>query len=326
MANLSVNKLADRLVDEIVKNPNYYGVKVEEASNGARVVDASAGTYETGRLVGEICMGGLGSVQLTMTPLGGVMLPSVVVTTSHPVVSCLGSQYAGWSIKVKKQVGEKTKTKFYMCSGPARALARVEKKLYEELGYADEEPGTAVAVLECDSTPDVEALDKVATKCGLDPSKLTAVWAPTASVVGSVQIAARVVETGIHKLHELHFNLGYLKNGMGTATIAPIDRKTAMGRTNDAIIYCGRTYYTVDVPKDEEEETFKKLQEAPSNKSRSYGKPFFEEFTANDFDFYKIDPGLFAPAVLTVNNLRTGRVVTVGEVNEPVLLRSYGMA
>jgi len=132
----------------------------------------------------------------------------------------MASQYAGWRIIVGKY--------FAMGSGPARALSLDPKELYEEIGYKD-------------------SSDKA---IGVDPKELYIAVAPTSSIAGSVQISARIVETGIHKMHDLGFDITTIKNGFGSIPISPIvgDDTKCMGTTNDCIIYCGKTYYTVDYP------------------------------------------------------------------------------
>ena len=45
---------------------------------------------------------------------------SITVYTSNPVLACLGSQYAGWSLAHEKY--------FALGSGPARAMATKEKE------------------------------------------------------------------------------------------------------------------------------------------------------------------------------------------------------
>ncbi|MEM2975342.1 MAG: methenyltetrahydromethanopterin cyclohydrolase, partial [Candidatus Bathyarchaeia archaeon] len=111
----------------------------------------------------------------------------------------------------------------------------------------------------------------------------------------------------------------------GYAPIAAVHYKfaEAMGRTNDAILYGGVASYTVSF---EDDERLRELVEkAPSKASRSYGKPFLQVFKEAGYDFYKIDPNLFAPAVLIVNNVKTGSVFQAGEVNVEVLKKSLGI-
>ena len=173
--------------------------------------------------------------------------------------------------------------------------------------------------------PNEEVMAIVANKCNVEENSTYAVCAPTACLTGSIQVAARIVETGIHKMHEIDFPLEVIQDGFGTTTIAPIakDDFAAMGTTNDSIIAAGRTFYTISVVKEKEEEIFKLLKNAPANTSPSYGKPFNEIFKAAEYDFYKIDPGLFAPATYTVNNIKTGKSITVGEINHDLLKQSY---
>src|SRR5674476_643666 len=87
----------------------------------------------------------------------------------------------------------------------------------------------------------------VAGKCGVSPDRLFLLVAPTASIVGSVQVAARIVQTGLHKMHEVGFDMATVRSGFGSCPLAPVaaDDLTAIGRTNDAVLYGGRAWYTV---------------------------------------------------------------------------------
>jgi methenyltetrahydromethanopterin cyclohydrolase len=96
-----------------------------------------------------------------------------------------------------------------------------------------------------------------------------------------------------------------------------------MGRTNDAILYGGSAHYDVKGYSDEELE--KIAAKAPSSASESYGRAFKETFKAAGYDFYKIDPNLFAPAVVSVCNLDTGNSFVAGSVNVGVLKDSFGL-
>ncbi len=328
---MNINNLALLIVEKIIKNKEFYGAKVNKLSSSATVIDMTKASWIGGKLVGEICMGGLGSVKFTSYDLDGHYIPAVNVYTSEPIVSCMASQLAGWNVKLKKEVEKdgqiKKKVVFQsLGSGPARAKSRGEK-LFEELEYTDDSD-CAVIFFETRKMPDEEVMAIVSDKCKVDASKTYAVCAPTACLTGSIQVAARIVETGIHKLHEIHFPLEVIQDGFGTTTIAPIakDDFAAMGLTNDSMIAAGMTFYTINVEKEKEAELFELLKKAPANKSSSYGKPFNEVFKAADYDFYKIDPGLFAPAIYTVNNIKTGKSISVGELNHDLLKQSYGLS
>lgn len=313
----SVNARAGLLVEDLVANALALRCSVTTGEAGERRVDLGAavpGGLEAGRRLGEICMGGLGTVALTTAsglerwPLG------VVVHSSNPVIACLGSQYAGWTIT------EEESGFFALGSGPARALSRVEE-LYKELGYVDHHNKGAL-VIEGDKAPPSSVAKSVATACGIKPSDLTVLYAPTGSLAGTVQIAARVLEVSLHKAHALHFDLNNIVDGYGVAPIAPPipDFVKAMGRTNDAIIYGGRIQLFVRGT----DEAAKKLADAlPSNTSSSYGKPFAETFAEVGGDFYKIDAMLFSPALVTVSNLDTGSSFQAGRIAADIVEKSF---
>lgn len=328
MHHVKVNDLALKLVQELIRNKELYKAEVHVLENGSNVINMTRASWEGGKLVGEICMGGLGSVNFNYYNLDGHYIPCVNVYTSEPILSCMASQLAGWNIKLKKEVEKDGKIKKKVIfqslgSGPARAKSKTEK-LFEEIDYTDDS-NCAVIVFETDKLPNDEVMEIVANKCNVDVKDTYAVYAPTACLTGSIQVAARIVETGIHKLHEIHFPLEVLRDGFGTTTVAPIakDDLGAMGRTNDSISAAGLTYYTIEAEKEREAELFDLLNKAPANTSSSYGKPFLETFKAAEYDFYKIDPGLFAPAKYTITNIKTGRSLTVGEVNHDLLKESY---
>ncbi len=331
MHKVKLNELAKNIVEEIIQYKELYKAEVHKLENGSTVIDMTNASWIGGKLVGEICMGGLGTVEFSSYNLDGNYLPSVNVYTSEPIFSCMASQLAGWNVKLKKDIEKdgvlKKKVVFQsLGSGPARAKSKVEK-LFQELDCIDNSD-CAVIVFETPKLPNEEVMNIIAEKCNVDISKTYAVYAPTACLTGSIQVAARIVETGIHKLHEIHFPLEVIKDGFGTTTIAPIakDDLGAMGRTNDSISAAGMTYYTIDVEKEKEGELFELLKKAPANTSTSYGKPFIETFKAANFNFYDIDPGLFAPAVYTITNTKTGKSLTVGKVNHELLKQSYGLS
>ena len=330
MHHIKINELAKHIVEKLIQNKDLYNIEIHKLNNDAIVLDMTNSTWLGGKLVGEICMGGLGTVEFTQYNLDGNYIPSVNVYTSEPIISCMASQLAGWSVKLKKEVEKegvmKKKVTFQsLGSGPARAKSRVEK-LFEELDYTDNSD-CAVIFFETPKLPDEEVMEMIADKCRVTTSKTYAVCAPTACLTGSIQVAARIVETGIHKLHEIKFPIEVIKYGFGTTTIAPIakDDLGAMGRTNDSISAAGMTYYTINVNKEIESELFEILKKGPANESPSYGNPFLETFKAANYNFYDIDPGLFAPALYTVNNIKTGKTMTLGKINHELLKRSYGL-
>ena len=330
MHHIKINELARNIVNKIIDNKEIYKAEIHKLENDAIVLDMTNSSWLGGKLVGEICMGGLGTVDFSFYDLDGKNIPSVNVYTSEPIIACMASQLAGWNIKLKKEIekeGVKKKKVIFQSlgSGPARAKSKVEK-IFGEIDYTDTSD-CAIIVFETPTLPNEEVMEIVATKCGIDTKNTYAICAPTACLIGSIQVAARIVETGIHKLHEINFPIEVIHDGFGTTTIAPIakDDLAAMGRTNDSISAGGITYYTINIEKDNEEELFELITKAPANTSSSYGKPFIDTFKAADYNFYDIDPGLFAPAIYTMTNIKTGKSITVGNVNHELLKQSYGL-
>ncbi|MEM4311789.1 MAG: methenyltetrahydromethanopterin cyclohydrolase [Nitrososphaerales archaeon] len=313
---ISVNKGAIRLIQEVLKKKEELNIDFKELHNKAKLIDMGIkvkGGYEAGKYLAEICMGGLGKVNLFLQSYGDLSLPSVSVYSDYPSIALLGSQFAGWRIA--------TKDYFAMGSGPARALSLKPKELYEKIKYKDSSD-EAVLVLEGDKEPTNDVLSLIAEECNIDASKLYVLIAPTSSVAGSVQISSRVLEAGLHKLSELNMDLSKVLCGLGKAPIAPLHPKfaQAMGRTNDVILYAGEVYFTVDY--DDEEELKSILERAPSSASSFFGKPFYQIFKEANFDFYKIDPLLFAPAKYIVNNKRSGKTYNYGSIRIDILKNS----
>jgi methenyltetrahydromethanopterin cyclohydrolase len=313
---LSVNELALEIFENLAEYAEEFNAAYHELDNGARIVDcgvSTTGGYAAGRAFTEICMGGLGEVNFRMGHIKEFPLPFIDVFTDFPSISCLGAQKAGWTIKHNNY--------FAMGSGPARALSLKPKHTFEVIDYEDDFD-SAVIALESDHLPNGAVMQKIAEECQIDVANVCAVVAPTASTVGSIQVSGRCVETAIYKLNELGFDTRKIVSGMGTAPIPPVkkDATRAMGTTNDATIYYGRIMLTMKAP-----EIKDYLERIPSNKSKGYGKPFYEIFKEAKFDFYQIDTSLFSPAEVIINELTDGIMYHVGAVNPDVTLKSFGL-
>ncbi len=316
----SVNTQVEPLVRSLIEDAAALRVDVTKGSLGECRIDCgvrAVGGLEAGRRMAQICLAGLGRVSLETADAEAAWPFMVTVHTSQPVLACLGSQYAGWSLSAKDDKGKKYNV---LGSGPARAIGSSEK-LFDELGYRDK-AASAVLVLEADAPPPAALVEHVAEACKLPPERLTFVYAPTSSLAGTVQIAARCLEVALHKSHELHFPLDHIVDGIATAPLPPPapDFIAAMGRTNDAIIYGGRTQLYVTGEANDAKALADNL---PSLRSKDYGKPFADIFAAVKGDFYAIDRMLFSPAKVTVTALKTGESFEGGHIDTAVLSRSF---
>lgn len=317
----SINQLTQPLVDQLVSDADALRVGVSKLDNGCRIIDAGInfpGGLEAGRIIAEICMGGLGTVKLRASTNFRNWSWHLDVHSSNPVLSCLGSQYAGWSLNH----GEGKGAFNALGSGPARAMGSSEE-LFDELGYRDS-ADEAYIVIEADKVPPVEISEKVAEKCGIKPSALTIILTPTSSLAGSVQVVGRVLETSLHKAHALHFPLDQIIDGAGSAPVCPPSKDflIAMSRTNDAILFAGQIHLFVEAGDDDAKELANNL---PSSASKDYGKPFGEIFKAVNYDFYQIDAMLFSPARVAVSSLTTGNTFHAGKIDLDLLDKSFNM-
>src|SRR5688500_3927183 len=318
MNDLRMNERAWTLIDDAVARASELRIEAHTLASGARVVDAGisvAGGYAAGRLLAEVCMGGLGHLAYVPVTIGGETWPGVQVWTDHPAPACMASQYAGCAIEPEGF--------FAMGSGPLRAKARVEKELFGKLGYA-EDAARGVLVLEGRTLPTDEVVAWIAGKAGLAPAEITLLIAPTASTAGGVQVVARMIETGLHKMETLGFDVTRVVNASGTAPIPPIAKNDmrAIGRTNDCVLYGGVARYTVRA---DDEKLAHLAERLPSSSSADYGTPFAQIFKRYDNDFYKIDPMLFSPAEVWITSAVTGRTFHAGRLNPEVLGASlYG--
>jgi len=313
---LSMNELAARIAEEMIEREDL-GIEVRKV-NGATVIDAGVkakGGFEAGIYLAKITLGGLANVSISYGSYGYLNLPQVEVYTDHPMEALMASQFAGWKVKVGDY--------FAMGSGPARALARKPSKLYEEMGY-EESSDVAVLALETSELPNEEVISYIADKCGVRPENLYVIAAATNSLAGSVQISARSVETGVHKLHTLGVNPRDVIAGSGRAPIAPIhpDPMIMLGRTNDMLLYGAEVFLFVDM---EYERLRELIEKAPSCSSKDYGVSVAEKVKEIGQEFlYQVDPGFFAPARYVACS-PSGECVESGKLNPDIISISIGL-
>lgn len=312
----SLNEMAWDLVQQAIHAADDLRIEPVEVDSGACILDfgvEAPGSLAAGLALAEICLSGLAEVSIHPGEVAGVGWPQLFVQTDSPLEACLLSQYAGWKVSVGKY--------FAMGSGPMRA-AYAHEEIFRELEYR-EEATAVVGVLESSKFPTQAVVNEIAAKCKIDPEQVALLVAPTASTAGNLQVVARSVETALHKLHTLGFDLTRVESGCGIAPIPPVaaDDLQGIGRTNDAILYGGRVTLWVN---GEDDDLVTLGPKVPSSSSAAYGKPFLKIFEEAGRDFYKIDSHLFSPAEIVIHNVDTGRVHVFGATNPAVLRESFG--
>jgi len=310
---VNLNEQALALADYMAAEAALLRIQVHQGVG--RTIDCGVkaeGGLQTGLCLARVCLAELADVRLTPGEVDGVTTPLVQVFSDHPVLACMASQYAGWQVQVGKF--------FAMGSGPMRA-AYGKEALFNDIP-GREQAAAAIGVLETRKLPGDDVFAHLADQLGLPADRITLLVAPASSTAGTLQVVARSVETALHKLHELKFDLGSVVSAFGSAPLPPVasNELSAIGRTNDAILYGGRVTLWVRGDDDQLADVGARV---PSSSSPDYGEPFADVFARYNQDFYKIDPLLFSPGELVLNNLKTGRCHRFGKLAPDVLRRSF---
>lgn len=286
--------------------------------HGAQLLDAgieTRGSIAAGLVLARLCLGDRADVSVfPADPSELISNNAVHVRTDDALAACLGAQYAGWPVQ--------TDDFFAMGSGPMR-MVRGREEALQELQLS-EETEQVVGVLESDKLPTASAIELIADQCGVQAANVHLAVAPCSSIAGSLQVVARSIETAMHKLHELKFDVRTIVSATGHAPLPPPakpgDMVGGIGRTNDAMLYGA----TVTLWVDEEDDAIESVAEqVPSSSSSDHGRPFAAIFKEYEYDFYKVDPLLFSPAVVTIHSLRSGRTWQHGSIQTEVLRQSF---
>jgi methenyltetrahydromethanopterin cyclohydrolase len=315
---MQLNAGAWRIVEDLLARRQPLGVVCHSVAGGVRIIDCgvkAAGSVEAGLAMARAALAGLGAVEVDTSGLAGwpdCPWPIVGVSSDAPLAACLASQYAGWKVS--------TRDYFAMASGPIRAAIGRED-LFDAIGMR-ERPDVAVGLLESAKLPPDEVCLSLADAAGVPPAGLALLVARTASPAGTLQVIARSLETALHKLHDLRFDLRRIRRGSGRAPLAPVptDDLVAIGRTNDAILYGGHVVLEVAGDDDSLAEIGPRMV---SRASADYGEPFCRIFERAGRDFYAIDPGLFAPALVDLINVETGRRHRFGGIAPDTVRASF---
>lgn len=314
---VSINKEAVKVVKNVIANAARLGVEVKKLDNGTTILDMginAAGSWQAGLDFVKLNMGNLGIVDIVPYRVGELELSGVFVHSDQVVTATIASQIAGWRLTT----GDKT----IIGSGPARAQAVVDSDYYFEMTDYRDQNDECVLCLQMQEMPGEKIADEVAKACGVSTENIYLVVAPSASLVGSIQVAARSVEQTVHKMYEHGFNLEHIQFAKGLAPIAPIidDETEAMGRINDALLYGGYSEFWVCC---DDQEIIDVINQLVSEASDHCGKPFSKLFSEAEHDFYKMDKDIHAMSKVKMHNMKTGKLFEAGSIHKEVIKESY---
>lgn len=312
----SIARRCNGLVSTLIERAWEYGLAIQTLPCGATLIDAGVdvlGSFEAGRILIEICHGGLANASLGLTDIGGFLLPQVTVESFHPTISTYGLQ-ASYPLSADEPE--------VRLSGPIR--------LYLDGEVAMENPA-AIAVIESDRLLDDEFALALAERSNLPPRSLTLIVIPGWSVVGAVQIAGRVNESVIFTLEEsLKIDSRKIVQMIGQAPVCPVSRIDSSEEKrpypDDFIHYAGEVVLTLLASPEDDLERLAHLLSFAS--TSIYGSLFHDILAAADGIFEAI-PDLIhinKPAQVTIADLSTGRTAHTGVKDVALLTALLGGA
>jgi methenyltetrahydromethanopterin cyclohydrolase len=312
----SVNQAAARMIKDAISRADALNIGVARAACGATLVDMGLGCvggWEAGQVFVEAGLGGLGRATYGAFPLGGSSLPSINVWVDDPVLATVASQAGDWKLSEGEFAA--------IGSGPARAIAH-QDQWSARANYTDR-ADEVVIQLQTRRVPDDAICLRVAEACGVKPENVYVVFAPTGSLVGSIQVASRTVEQVMVKLLVHGYDIHTVRAGFGVAPVAPVarDEGEAMGRVNDCLIYGGSTLLYVEADDAAIEKVIGEMC-FDAHAGDLWGLPFAQIFERYGRNWFQVPHLVDSPARLLMNNLRSGRTFAAGQINEEVLRKS----
>jgi methenyltetrahydromethanopterin cyclohydrolase len=292
---------------------------VEQTNSGATLIDSSIkaqGGFLAGKAISEICLGGYATIKIVPTQYNDTVLPSAFVHTDYPALSTLASQLADWKIKIDNFSA--------VACGPARALALESTELFERISYR-EELDKAVLALETEKRPTEEAIAYIAGKCHVAPNNLYLILYSLRNLTGATQISSRTIGAGMFKLLTLGFDPWLVQHAWGYAPILPLhhtyEEKTV--EATDVITYGGTACYQVNFEDDQKLANIAMRMPASASKMLKEAAKLAEKNpelrSILNLTGYDSNEDAVSPAIVKINNLKTGKNLSAGNLEIQVL-------
>ena len=308
-----------KLVEKLIAESGKCNVSVEQTSSGATLIDSSVkaqGGFLAGKVISEICLGGYATVEIVPMQYDDTVFPSAFVHTDYPALSTLASQLADWKIKVDDFSA--------VACGPARALALESAGLFERISYR-EELDKGVLALETETRPTEDAIEYIAGKCNVAPSNLYLILYSPRNLTGATQISSRTTGTGMFKLLSLGFDPWLVQNAWGYAPILPLHHvyEEQTVDASDVITYGGTACYQVVFEDDQKLANIAMRMPASASKMLKEAAKLAEKNpelrSMLNPTGYDSGGDAVSPALVKINNLKTGKNVSAGNLEIQVL-------
>ena len=315
----SLNQAAMEIISPILDDPERYGARLTRSAGGATIVDlgvAASGSWLGAKLWVEAAHGGMAEFTYGRMRVKDMELPTAEVIIDNPMLSVIACESGAWKLGEGQFVP--------IGSGPARAKARADR-FAKRVEYSDPSPDV-VLQLQMKQLPTDETLQFVADACGISQSHLVAMVAPSASLVGGVQVTSRSFEQAMISLgRNTNFDLSTIVYGYGSAPIPPVvdDEVLAMGRINDALVYGSSTGLWLRHPDDDEVRRTAESMAFSARAGDDYGQSYADIYDTYGRSLFNIPARLDSPAHVTLTNILTGSVFSAGKIDEDRLYRTF---
>lgn len=315
----SLNEAGIEIISPILDDPKRYGAVISKSPGGATIVDMGLeadGSWQGAKLWVKAAHGGMADFTYGRMSVKGMDLPTAEVMIDDPMLSVIACEAGAW------QLGEGEFAP--VGSGPARAKANADR-FAQKVEYED--PSSHVLLqMQINRLPEEEALRFVADACSIPLANLIVLVAPSASLVGAVQVASRAFEQCIISLaRSTSFDISTIVYGYGAAPIPPVikDETLAMGRINDALVYGGSGGMWLRHHDDDEVRRTAEALPFSVQAGEDYGKGYAEIYETYGRSLFNIPAKLDSPAKIMMTNMLTGTVAVAGKIDEDVLYRSF---
>jgi methenyltetrahydromethanopterin cyclohydrolase len=315
----SLNEAAMDIISPILDDPQRYGALISKSSGGATIVDMGIeadGSWLGAKMYVEAAHGGMAELTYGRTRIKDLDLPTANLMVDNPMLSVIGCEAGAWAVGEGEFVP--------VASGPVRAKARADR-WSQRVEYEDPSPYVLLQ-MQTVSIPNDETLAYVADACGIPVANLTVMVAPSASLVGSIQVCSRAFEQCIISLaRNTSFDISTILHGYGSAPVAPVikDEVLAMGRINDALVYGGSGGMWLRHSDDDEVRRMTEGLPFSAQAGDDYGKGYAEIYATYGHSLFNIPAPLDSPAKVMMTNMLTGNVFTAGKIDEDIVYRSF---
>lgn len=311
----AVNDRCRELWQDLVQHENEYRIRSHRLDCGAVLMDmgvSETGSLEAGRILTELCQGGLAKARIGMTQVAGVPLPEIFNETLHPAAGCMDMQMG-------------LPFPNALLSGPIRLFIEPLRFVEADIPLSEAKDAVVALIEPYPGAP--EFSDKEARllseMSGVAPEHIRIILAPGNSLPGSTQVSGRAVEDVVLTIQRsLLIDSSKVIDICGRAPICPYyEDKPGVKRldADDFLHYIAEVYLTYY--SEEGEDVAALCRNLTFESLDIFGSYWADMLEAAGGDFFKIPNITDVNRVgrVVINDRRTGRVYAAGRLREDLI-------